>query len=159
MPRCRARPEKGRSAGRGGGGGLQHIFFSEFFLRHIHYGVGVPSAYTRPTSWVKSKKKSRKKGGGGPRPIQSHPPPPDPPLNFSKIVSRRSYGRVFYVKVHVTVKIFEDISVLSSNTELILSTTFWSILLIMYLFVYNYSYSASEASRVLSIHPLLRFLI
>ena len=60
---------KSRSAGGGGGGGeggLQHIFFSWFFFfwRHLHYVVGVPSAYTRPTSGVKSKNKNEKRGEG-----------------------------------------------------------------------------------------------
>ena len=29
----------------GGGGGLRHIFFSDIFLRHLHYWVGVTYAY------------------------------------------------------------------------------------------------------------------
>ena len=77
---------KSRSAGGGGGegGGLRHIFF----WRHLHYGVGVPSAYqTRPPGWKeenkigrkKKKKKNRpKKGGGG-----------DPPLVWPKLFVTR----------------------------------------------------------------------
>ena len=81
--KCCTRQEKVAQQGGGGGGGLQHIFLRYL---HLHYGVGVPSAYQTDLRGEKQKKNGREKkrkngrkkgGGGGPRPIR---PPLDPPL-------------------------------------------------------------------------------
>ena len=73
MPRCRARHEKVAQRGRGGGGNPTH-----FYLRHLHYGVGIPSAYQTDLRGEKQKQKKQKqkigRKGGGARPIR--PPPP-----------------------------------------------------------------------------------
>ena len=45
------------------GGGLRRTHF--FFGRHLHYGVGVPSAYQIDLWGEKQKHKKRPKGGGG----------------------------------------------------------------------------------------------
>ena len=61
---CEKLPEK--VAQRGGGGGDSDFFF--FCVRHLHYGVGVPSAYQtdlRGEKQKKKKKKNRPKKGGG----------------------------------------------------------------------------------------------
>ena len=85
-----ARPEK--VAQWGGGGGDSDTFFPRNFLgRHLHYWVGVPSAYQTDLRGGKQKKKKKKKknpnklksserrGGRG----RFGPPPLDPPLMFS----------------------------------------------------------------------------
>ena len=40
-------------------GGLDTIFFPDIFLRHIHYGVGVPSAY-QADFWGEKQKQNKK---------------------------------------------------------------------------------------------------
>ena len=80
MLRCRAaRPEKGRSAGGGGGGGSETFFSDNFFfllLRHLHYGVGVPSDCQTRGEKPQNKRPPQK---GGPRPIR--PPSLDSPTD------------------------------------------------------------------------------
>ena len=68
---------KSRSAG---GGTPTHFFFLIIFLRYLHYGVGVPSAYQTDLRGEKQKKKrpkknkNRPKKGGGGRSRFSPPP-------------------------------------------------------------------------------------
>ena len=89
-----------REGGGGGGGGIRHIFFFffgggnsdtffflNFFGRHLHYGVGVPSACQTDLRGEKQKKKKwpQKRGVRQIRPPP--PPPPDPPLlSYNKIL-------------------------------------------------------------------------
>ena len=81
-----ARPEK--VAQWGGGGGDSDTFFPRNFLgRHLHYWVGVPSAYQTDLRGGKQKKKKKKcpkkfksserRGGRG-----RFGPPLDPPLSY-----------------------------------------------------------------------------
>ena len=80
--------KKSLSAGGGGGGGTPTLFFSsDFFCRHLHYGVGVPSTCQKqqkkksappPKKKKKKKKKLAQKRGGC---SWFGPPPLDPPLS------------------------------------------------------------------------------
>ena len=68
IPRCRARPEEvdQRRGVRGKGGGDSDTFFPQnIFWRHLHYGVGVPSAYQTDLRGKKQIKNRPKKGAAG----------------------------------------------------------------------------------------------
>ena len=66
--------KKSLSRGGGGGGGGSDTFFWKTFWRHVHYGVGVPSAHHTDLRGER-KEKSRKRGGGGHGRFGPPPPP------------------------------------------------------------------------------------
>ena len=85
--------------GWGGGGGVSDTFFSprNFFCRHLHYWVGVPSAYQTDLQGGKQQQQQQKRPKkikivrkkGGPRPIR----PPPPWICHCYIITRPHYNR------------------------------------------------------------------
>ena len=70
-------PGMKKSLSGGGGGGFRHISPPEFILRHLHYEVGVPSAYQTDLRSEKKGEKNRPKGRGGGGPAADSAPPPE----------------------------------------------------------------------------------
>ena len=105
-PEIQIPPGKSRSAGGGGGGGgtPTHFFpdfiYIYFFLRHLHFWVGVPSAYQTDLQGDKQKKqkktaekKKNRPKKGGPRPIR---PPPGSATDLSIKLPFTHYTFIFF---------------------------------------------------------------
>ena len=123
--------KKSLSGGGGGGGGTPTFFFSSwiFFCRHLHYWVGVPSAYQtdlRGDKQNKTKKIGRKKkigqkkgarGRFGPPWIRHCPPPPlsQTMLVFRCVTTHNWHVEDIFILQHIYFKIWLTVKVSSSN--------------------------------------------
>ena len=98
--------------GGGGGGGDSDTFFPRNFLgRHLHYWVGVPSAYQTDLRGGKQKKKKKKKKSpkkltsserrGGPRPIRPPPPPGSATGELKRYIFSRAFPCTKTLFIHI----------------------------------------------------------
>ena len=101
---------KSRWAG-GEGDSDTFFFFSDNFLRHLHYWVGVPSVYQTDLRGDKQKKRKKKtwhsqRGGGGGAGGGLNPQPPPPPLRTRLVESIKlvNTSHPFFLVFHATLK-------------------------------------------------------